>query len=131
MANMKRRQFLKSIFGVVAGLVVAPSVVKAKSISKYLTATEISNRLERWRIEAAIIAAKPPLYLFPNKGTIEDFSELNIRPGTVQHYPLGATKEIGFGLSFRKYRYCKGRELTAFEKGWQKRKDDIINKALT
>ena len=37
---MKRRQFLKSVFGVVAGVVVVPSVVKAKPKPKLWFRTE-------------------------------------------------------------------------------------------
>lgn len=42
---MKRRQFLKSVFGIAAGLVVAPSVVKAGEKPVWLVSERVSLSL--------------------------------------------------------------------------------------
>jgi len=117
---MKRRNFLKNVFGVVAGLAVAPSVVKVKSPNNNVA--EINKdclyRKPPWtklgckdcyngcrhfndclvilklRVQAAEKAARPPFIINPN-GDV------------VPVYLLGPTKETGSGFSYRKYRYCK------------------------
>ena len=49
---MKRRDFLKSVFGVGAGLVVAPSVLKAKEKPLRLVAEKVNTSLADEHLES-------------------------------------------------------------------------------